>query len=133
MVELEELTKVEIQWIEFSEDGNALNAKLENGANTNDGTSYYAAGGYGIVNILAGSGEATSPSYSAYPRTWGGGGNSYDGGGGGGGYSGGNAVNDYPSYGGTSYINPTLCTEISRELRPFVIDEPSQNGYVRIK
>ena len=116
-----------------SEDGNALNAKLENGANTNDGTSSYAYGGYGIVSILTGAGEATSPSYSDHPRTWGGGGDSYDGGGGGGGYSGGNAVNDYPSYGGTSYINPTLCTEISRELRPFVIDEPSQNGYVRIK
>lgn len=101
-------------------------AVITNGLNTNGGTSYKSGGGAG----LTGNGAAKTggnPAYSLLSGTpstttlhtihyggWGGGGGSYNGGGGGGGYSGGNATDTQPGDGGTSYINPNLCTEISR-------------------
>lgn len=52
--------------------------------------------------------------YTIHYGGWGGGGGSYNGGGGGGGYSGGSATDSAPGNGGTSYINPNLCIEVSR-------------------
>lgn len=55
------------------------------------------------------------------------GGSSYDGGGAGGGYSGGSAYgNGRGASGGTSYINPTLCNEISRGYAT-VTDDGNRN------
>lgn len=101
-------------------------AIIADGTNTNGGSSKSARAGAGLTGNGAG-GSGGNPSYSILSGTpsttsldavhyggWGGGGGSYDGGGGGGGYSGGNAVNNAGGWGGTSYINPNLCTEISR-------------------
>ena len=64
-------------------------------------------------NLLSGTPMTTSPTSARY-GAWGGGGSPYDGGGAGAGYSGGTAANSRGGTGGTSYINPTLCTEIFR-------------------
>lgn len=101
-------------------------AVLTNGPNTNGGTSNRSRGGAGLTGN-GGSGSGGNPAYSilsgtptttslnsAYQGGWGGGGGSWNGGGGGGGYSGGAASDNVGGNGGTSYINPDLCTEISR-------------------
>lgn len=102
-------------------------AVVTNGTNTNGGKSSSTRGGAGLTGNGA-SGSGGNPAYSILSGTpshttlntnhyggWGGGGGSYDGGGNGGGYSGGNSRgNGAGGSGGTSYINPTLCTEISR-------------------
>lgn len=101
-------------------------AVLTNGTNTNGGSSSNAHGGAGMTGN-GGAGKGGNPSYSLLSGTpattsiftshqggWGGGGASYNGGGGGGGYSGGSTNDGIGGNGGTSYLNPTLCTEISR-------------------
>lgn len=102
-------------------------AVITNGTNTNGGTSSSSRGGAGLTGNGA-NGSGGNPAYSILSGTpcytslntvhcggWGGGGGSYDGGGSGGGYSGGSSRgNSQGGNGGTSYINPTLCTEISR-------------------
>lgn len=101
-------------------------AVLTNGTNTNGGSSNYARGGAGLTGNGS-SGSGGNPAYSLLSGTpittslntihqggWGGGGGCYNGGGGGGGYSGGSASDSVGGNGGTSYINPNLCTEISR-------------------
>lgn len=116
-------------------------AVLTNGTNTNGGSSSSARGGAGLTgNGAYGSGGNYAPSIlSGNPPTssindyhyggWGGGGGSFDGGGGGGGYSGGNAPsNDTGGNGGTSYINPSLCTELSRGYA--TVDEDSDRNLV---
>lgn len=101
-------------------------AVITNGTNTNGGTSNRAGGGAGLTGNNGGSasnGYAYSLLSGNVPTTshnaihyggWGGGGAPYNGGGGGGGYSGGATNDSIGGYGGTSYINPSLCTEISR-------------------
>lgn len=101
-------------------------AVYQNGTNTNGGSSSSCRGGAGLTgNGTSGSGGNASPSilsgnpqstnlYDAHYGGWGGGGGSYDGGGGGGGYSGGNAYSNTYGDGGTSYINPNLCSETFR-------------------
>ncbi len=104
-----------------------MDAVVTNGTNTNGGTSNRTRGGAGLTgNGASGSGGNYTPSIlSGNPSHttlntnhyggWGGGGGSYDGGGSGGGYSGGSSRgNSAGGSGGTSYINPSLCTEISR-------------------
>lgn len=104
-----------------------LDAVTSNGTNTNGGTSSHTRGGAGLTgNGAGGSGGnqayailSGTPSNTTLNAThyggWGGGGGSYDGGGNGGGYSGGNSRgNGAGGSGGTSYINPSLCSEISR-------------------
>ena len=104
-----------------------LDAVTSNGTNTNGGTSSHTRGGAGLTgNGAGGSGGnqayailSGTPSHTTLNTThyggWGGGGGSYDGGGSGGGYSGGNSRgNGAGGSGGTSYINPSLCSEISR-------------------
>lgn len=102
-------------------------AVVTNGKNTNGGSSSSTRGGAGLTGNGA-SGSGGNPAYAILSGTpshttlntnhyggWGGGGGSYDGGGNGGGYSGGNSRgNGAGGSGGTSYINPILCTEISR-------------------
>lgn len=98
-------------------------ADYNDGANTNGGKGGKPGGGAGLTgngggyttyNLLSGNPASTTLNSSTFGG-WGGGGHSYNGGGGGGGYSGGNATNDNGGgYGGTSYINPTLCTETFR-------------------
>lgn len=101
-------------------------AVTTNGTNTNGGSSSRAQGGAGLTGNGA-SGSGGNPSYSllsgnpaitvinqAHQGGWGGGGASYNGGGGGGGYSGGSTDDSIGGYGGTSYINSSLCIEISR-------------------
>ena len=99
-------------------------ADYNDGANTNGGSGGKPGGGAGLTgngggkytayNLLSGNPASTTLNSSKYGG-WGGGGRPYNGGGGGGGYSGGNATNDSGGgYGGTSYINPTLCTETFR-------------------
>lgn len=99
-------------------------ADYNDGVNTNGGAGGKPGGGAGLTgngggsytayNLLSGTPESTSLN-SDYNGAWGGGGHSYNGGGGGGGYSGGSATNDgRGGYGGTSYINPILCTETFR-------------------
>lgn len=104
-----------------------VDAVVTNGINTNGGTSSNSRGGAGLTGNGA-SGSGGNPAYSILSGTpshttlntnhyggWGGGGGSYDGGGSGGGYSGGSSQgNSKGGQGGTSYINPNLCTEISR-------------------
>lgn len=104
-----------------------FDAVVTNGTNTNGGTSSSSRGGAGLTGNGA-SGSGGNPAYSLLSGTpshttlntnhyggWGGGGGSYDGGGSGGGYSGGSSRgNGAGGSGGTSYINPSLCTEISR-------------------
>lgn len=104
-------------------------AVTTNGTNTNGGSaSNGGSGGAGLTgngsrgnssnagvaySIL--SGNASGGINSIHFGGWGGGGCSYDGGGAGGGYSGGNCGNNSQGgYGGTSYINPALCEEVSR-------------------
>ena len=104
-------------------------AVYENGTNTNGGTSSANRGGAGLTGSGAsGSGGPASPAIlsgnptytdAAYFATnhqggWGGGGGCWNGGGGGGGYSGGNAYSDDYGDGGTSFINPALCSETFR-------------------
>lgn len=102
-------------------------AVLTNGVNTNGGSTSGGRGGAGLTgNGASGPGGnpayailSGNPSYTVISTVWayggwGGGGGSWNGGGGGGGYSGGNGVNDRYGMGGTSYINPNLCEEISR-------------------
>ena len=102
-------------------------ASYNNGSNTNGGSSSGGAGGSGLTgNADRGSSPCVTPSIlSGNPSSttlndihgggWGGGGCSYDGGGGGGGYSGGSTPGNYcGGNGGTSYINPNLCTETFR-------------------
>ena len=102
-------------------------ASYSNGSNTNGGSSSGGAGGSGLTgNAARGSSPYATPSIlSGNPSStslnenhgggWGGGGCPYNGGGGGGGYSGGSTLGDnYGGNGGTSYINPNLCTEIFR-------------------
>lgn len=102
-------------------------AAITNGTNTNGGSASGGSGGGGLTgNGIRGSGPAggnsllsgavpTTALYSVHYGGWGGGGSSYDGGGAGGGYSGGSALgNAKGGTGGTSYINPALCEEISR-------------------
>ena len=102
-------------------------AVVTNGTNTNGGSASGGSGGGGLTeNGTKGSGPSAGYSLlsGAVPTTalttihcggWGGGGSSYDGGGAGGGYSGGSAWgNSKGASGGTSYINPSLCSEISR-------------------
>lgn len=101
-------------------------AVITDGINTNGGTSNGSRGGAGLTGN-GGSGPGGNQAYSILSGTptttslntnhqggWGGGGGSWNGGGGGGGYSGGNASDPVGGDGGTSYINPNLCTEISR-------------------
>lgn len=99
-------------------------ADFNDGTNTNGGSGSSPGGGAGLTgngggswtvyNLLSGNPASTELNASTFGG-WGGGGHSYNGGGGGGGYSGGNATNDGGGgYGGTSYINPTLCTETFR-------------------
>lgn len=99
-------------------------ADFNDGDNTNGGAGGRPGGGAGLTgngsggytayNLLSGTPASTSLN-GVYNGAWGGGGHSYNGGGGGGGYSGGSATNDNGGgYGGTSYINPTLCTETFR-------------------
>lgn len=101
-------------------------AVLTNGTSTGGGSSNKARGGAGMTGNGAG-GSGGNPAYSILSGTpsytslnsvhyggWGGGGGSYNGGGGGGGYSGGSASDGTGGNGGTSYINPLLCEEISR-------------------
>lgn len=116
---------------DISVDSCPLNAIIDNGANTDDGLTFSAKGGSGLLNILNEKNATNSAAYKEYPYTWGGGGQAYNGGGGGGGYSGGLAVDSYPSYGGTSFINSDLCRVLVRKLRPYK-EEPSQNGIVKI-
>lgn len=106
---------------EFGDRFNGGDADYNNGKNTNAGINGKPYGGGGLTNssgygmsILSGS-PSSGCLYDPYHGGWGGGGMSYNGGGGGGGYSGGNATNDGGSgNGGTSYINPILCTETFR-------------------
>lgn len=101
-------------------------AVVTNGPNTNGGTSSNTGGGAGLTgnsnganrgtvySILSGSVPTPNLNTEKYGG-WGGGGHPYDGGGGGGGYSGQNSWgNGRGGPGGTSYINPSLCQEISR-------------------
>ena len=102
-------------------------AVVTNGTNTNGGTASGGSGGAGLTgngtkgsgpsggyNLLSGS-VPTATLNTIHYGGWGGGASPYDGGGAGGGYSGGSAYgNSKGGAGGTSYINPTLCTEISR-------------------
>lgn len=102
-------------------------AVVNNGTNTNGGNANGGSGGGGLTgngakgrgphggySLLSGSVPSTSV-YAAHYGAWGGGGSSYNGGGAGGGYSGGSAFGDgVGGGGGTSYINPSLCEEISR-------------------
>ena len=102
-------------------------AVVTNGTNTNGGSASGGSGGGGLTGSgTKGSGPAGGHSLlsGSVPTTalttihyggWGGGGSPYDGGGAGGGYSGGAAWgNGKGAAGGTSYINQSLCTEISR-------------------
>ena len=100
---------------------------MTNGTNTNGGSASGGSGGAGLTGNGA-KGNGPSPSYSLLSGSvftnalyaihyggWGGGGCPYDGGGAGAGYSGGNALgNSKGGAGGTSYINPNLCEEVSR-------------------
>jgi hypothetical protein len=102
-------------------------AVVTNGTNTNGGSASGGSGGAGLTGNGA-KGNGPSPSYSLLSGSvftnalyaihyggWGGGGCPYDGGGAGAGYSGGNALgNSKGGAGGTSYINPNLCEEVSR-------------------
>lgn len=101
-------------------------AVITDGTGTGGGSSNKAGGGAGLTgngggsssngvayNLLSGNIPTTALSAVHYGG-WGGGGASYNGGGGGGGYSGGAASDSVGGNGGTSYINPTLCVEISR-------------------
>lgn len=102
-------------------------ATTTNGINTNGGSANGGAGGAGLTgngangsggiggpNLLSGN-PTNSNIYCVHAGGWGGGGFSYDGGGGGAGYSGGHARgNGNGGNGGTSFINPSLVTEISR-------------------
>lgn len=106
--------------------GKGKDAVLTNGTSTSGGSSQRAHGGAGMTgNGAAGSGG--NPAYyilSGTPESttlnqthqggWGGGGASYNGGGAGGGYSGGATNDAIGGYGGTSFINASLCQEISR-------------------
>ena len=98
-------------------------ADIKNGTSTGAGISSHASGGAGLTAGSSGGDEGNayailsgnpSTASSPYYGGWGGGGVSWNGGGGGGGYSGGNASDSGLSNGGTSYINPTLCTETFR-------------------
>lgn len=97
-------------------------AVLENGTNTNAGSSDSACGGAGLLTGASSSGGSSKAILSgqydtyddAYAGAWGGGGGGWNGGGGGGGYSGGNATDSDGGKGGTSYINEELVREISR-------------------
>ena len=101
-------------------------AIVTNGTNTIGGTSNRAGGGAGLTgnatgasrgtvyNLLSGTPPFTSSPSEYHSGGWGGGGHPYNGGGGGAGYSGGSTNDSIGGYGGTSYINPTLVTEISR-------------------
>lgn len=101
-------------------------AVVTNGTGISGGDSNRAGGGAGLTNNGGGS-ASNGVAYSLLSGTvptssisaihyggWGGGGAPYNGGGGGGGYSGGSASDSAGGYGGTSYINPSLITEISR-------------------
>lgn len=101
-------------------------AIVTNGTTTGGGSSSRAGGGAGLTgngggsssngvayNLLSGTVPTTSLSAIHYGG-WGGGGSPYNGGGGGAGYGGGSANDSTGGYGGTSYINPSLVTEISR-------------------
>lgn len=122
----------------MGETRNGKDAVLTNGTNTNGGTSSSSRGGAGLTGNGA-SGSGGNPAYSLLsgnPITtslntihqggWGGGGGSYNGGGGGGGYSGGSATDQQGGNGGTSYINPLLCEEISRSYA--TVAEDSQRN-----
>lgn len=101
-------------------------ADYKDSINTNGGSGNDTGGGAGLTGNGGTSHNGTAYSIlSGKPTTtvlntnkhggWGGGGNPYDGGGSGGGYSGGNSKGDgHGGNGGTSYINPLLCTETFR-------------------
>lgn len=102
-------------------------AVVTNGSNTNGGSASGGSGGAGLTgngakgngpcasySLLSGS-SPTGAQHAVHYGGWGGGGCPYDGGGAGAGYSGGNALgNSKGGAGGTSYINPSLCEEVSR-------------------
>lgn len=106
-------------------DNNALNAKPENGTNTNYGGyssgryNYNAGqgltGGYDSTTALLGGGRAMYS--SSYYGGFGGGGVPYNGGGGGAGWSGGYFSDGYPSYGGTSWVDPSGLM-VTRQVAP---------------
>lgn len=104
-------------------DSCVLNANINNGTNTQGGSSnsYRGGagftGGYGTAALL--SGATTSRAGEAGYGGFGGGGDPYNGGGGGAGWSGGAFDDRYPSYGGTSWIDDSAM-RISRELAPVV-------------
>lgn len=111
----------------FSPSYYGRDAKYTDGTNTNGGSANGGAGGAGLTgngnsgssrssvySILSGNPSATSSFGQIHMGTWGGGGGPYDGGGGGAGYSGGNTYSNTYGDGGTSYINPSLCTETFR-------------------
>ena len=113
-------------------------ADYNDGTNTNGGACNSTGGGAGLTgnggsshngiaySILSGNPSNTILNTSMYGG-WGGGGNPYDGGGNGGGYSGGNSNgNNNGGNGGTSYINPTLCTETFRGYA--TVDEDSDRN-----
>lgn len=123
---------------DISIDTNAMNAKWVNGTTTNAGSTSGASGGGGLTGT-SGGGSCGKPGYSILSGTalgacwgggWGGGGSPWNGGGGGGGYSGGNAVDSWPSWGGTSWMDESV-KELERGLVPHV-QGPSQMGYVTL-
>lgn len=108
---------------DISFDDNALNAKPENGTNTNcGGTSRYnynagqgLTGGYDSGSTLLGGGRCLQE--RGYYGGFGGGGVPYNGGGGGAGWSGGYFIDTYPSYGGTSWVDPSGMM-VTRQVAP---------------
>lgn len=106
----------------------ALNAKPENGTNTNGGTSsrnnWNAGagmyGGYGSCPIFYGAActwERDSNNSRVCYGGFGGGGVPWNGGGGGAGWSGGRFVDSYPSYGGTSWVDDSGIN-VTRQVAP---------------
>lgn len=89
------------------------NTSASGGGLTGDGTNHTAQA-FSILSGTIGKGSTSSCS------TWGSGGGAQGSGGGGGGYSGGNAADSNSAttgsggYGGTSYINPAIVTQVSR-------------------
>lgn len=102
-------------------------ASYDDGVNTNAGSAATTGAGAGLTgngnttkhytgvkSILSGALNYPSAVHNAHIGAWGGGAPSCNGGGGGGGYSGGSAADSRGADGGTSFINPNLCTEVFR-------------------
>lgn len=115
-------------------------AVFTDGANTNGGERIGAIGGGAgmtgngaatdrcntVPSILSG-GVPYTPLGSIHYGGWGGGGSPLNGGGAGGGYSGGTPIDDnHGGTGGTSYINPTYCSETFRGYAT-VADDSGRN------